>query len=313
MQSNAWIGKWAARRPRLTAGRVLGAAALAATAFQLVRTTLRMRRELADFHDSDAQLLEDWTTIPAIASIGELRMHARVRNDAPTLLPPLVLVHGCGIASSYLVPLAARLAGHAHVYAPELPGHGESDHDSHPLTLWELAQALVAWMDARGLRSAILLGHSLGCQVVAEAAARRPDLAAGLVLVGPTCDASARSMPKQVGRALAASIHERPSVSLWASLDYDRAGADVLDEEMHEMVKHHLEDVLPRIAAPVRVVRGERDHIAPQAWAEAVARLARAPAPIVIPKWGHAVHYDDPDAVAGVVLALAHTLPARTH
>ncbi len=51
-------------------------------------------------------------------------------------------------------------------------------------------------------------------------------------------------------------------------------------------------------------MRGARDGLAPQWWAETVARVAGAPAPSVIPGWGHAVHYDDPVAVAEVVLEL---------
>ena len=62
----------------------------------------------------------------------------------------------------------------------------------------------------------------------------------------------------------------------------------------------------------MRVVRGARDRIVPQPWAEAVAGVAGAPAPTVIDKWGHAVNYDDPDAVAAVALGLARTLAAGT-
>ena len=89
-------------------------------------------------------------------------------------------------------------------------------------------------------------------------------------------------------------------------LDYSRAGVRVLAREARELITHRIEDVLPRVQSAVRVVRGKRDHIVPQAWAEAVARMARAPAPAVVPRWGHAVHYDSPEPVAQVAVELAH-------
>jgi pimeloyl-ACP methyl ester carboxylesterase len=93
--------------------------------------------------------------------------------------------------------------------------------------------------------------------------------------------------------------------------DYTRAGATVLAEEMRQMVAHRIEELLPRVTAPTRVVRGGRDRLVPQPWAERVARLAGAPEPTVIPGWGHAVHYDAPDAVAEVVLDLARAVAER--
>lgn len=286
--------------------RLLGTAVLAAGAFQLVRTVWR---EAAEYRASNARLRTEWTTIPALVGAGSLRMHARVHDDAAATLPPIVLVHGYGIASSYLVPLAARLGEQARVVAPDLPGHGQSDHDARPLTVPELAEALAAWMDARRLRSAILVGHSMGCQIVAEAAARRPELTAGLVLLAPASDPSARTIPRKLARALACIPFERPSFFALGLLDYNRTSARLLLEEMRLMLAHRVEEVLPRVAGPVRVARGRWDWLAPQAWTETVARLAGAPAPDVIPRWGHAVHYDDPESVAEVVIELARTIP----
>jgi len=218
-------------------------------------------------------------------------------------------VHGFGLGSSYLVPLAARLGRHAHVYAPDLPGHGLSEHDERGLKVPELASALAAFMDASRMRSAVLVGHSLGCAVVAELAARRPDLAVGVVLVSPASDPAVRRKPgEQLRRALRASWHERPTFAFWAAADARRAGRTVLATELQELNEHRIEDVLPDVRAPVRVVRGEHDALVPQRWAEAIARLVDAPSPTVIPGWGHAVNYDAPDALVKVVFSLVRSL-----
>lgn len=305
MRDTALSGRTAGRRSGLPGGRLIGAAALAYGAFRMLRS---VRRELAEFRECDDRLLREWTAVPSPAGSGTLRLHARLREDAPDALAPVVLVHGWGIGSSHFVPLAARLSRHVRVYAPDLPGHGPSDHDLRPLGFAELAEALAAWMDARGLRGAILVGHSSGGQVAAELAARRPDLASALVLLGPTSDPAARSLGRTAARMLVAPAFERPGCAVRTAIDCRHAGLRVLTEEMRQMVAHRVEDILPRVGVPVRVVRGARDPLVSQAWAEDLARRAGAPEPAVVAGSGHAVHYDDPDAVAQLVFELALTM-----
>jgi pimeloyl-ACP methyl ester carboxylesterase len=149
------------------------------------------------------------------------------------------------------------------------------------------------------------VGHSLGCQIAAEVAARRPELVSGLLLVGPTSDAGGRTVRQQLARAVAGSMFDRPSYLIWTTRDYCRAGVRLVTHEMREMIAHRIETLLPRISAPVRVVRGGRDLIVPRRWAATVASRAGAPAPTTLPGWGHAVQYDDPAGVTRVALAVA--------
>lgn len=299
-------------RTQPTAARLLGGCLLIAAAGLTLRTGWQVQRELAAYRRAGARLRTERVTIPSIAGDGDLCLHGRAAGSQ-NALPHMVLVHGFGVGSGYLVPLAGRLSEHTHVYAPDLPGHGKSEHDIRPLRVGELAAALVAWLDVHQLRAVLLVGHSLGCQIAAETAALRPDLVAGLVLVGPTSDAAARTLPRQLARGLLSSLFDRFSYVLLGLRDYSHAGVRVLAEDARQMIEHHIECVLPRVGAPVRVVRGGRDRLVPQAWAEAVSRVASAPAPTVIDGWGHAVHYDDPGAESDLVLAFARTIagPAR--
>jgi 2-hydroxy-6-oxonona-2,4-dienedioate hydrolase len=295
-------------RSLVPSGRLATGAALAAAALQLSRVAVTTARELSAYRAYDARLRSGWTTIDAVAGAAPLRLHARFRDDAPTLFPPMVLVPGYGVGSRYHVPLAAHLGEHACVYVPDLPGHGRSDHDARPLAIPELAAALGEWIEAADLEPVVLVAHSIGCQVAAELAAARPERVKGVVLVGPTSDPDARTTARTLARGFVASLFDRPSYLLLAGLDYRRAGLRVLRHEMEQMVTHRLEDVLPRIGAPCRVVRGGNDAIVPPSWAQTVARLAGAPAPRVIPGRGHAVHYDEPAAITEVALELAGSL-----
>jgi pimeloyl-ACP methyl ester carboxylesterase len=307
------IGR-AAARPRPTRGspasRTLKTVALLAGAALVARTALQARREIGAWHVADARLRGDWTSIEAPVALGSLRMHARIGRPARTTLPPIVLVHGLGMSSTYLVPLAARVGRHADVYVPDLPGHGGSDHDERPLTLPELAEALGSWLDARRLRGAILVGHSMGTQVVAELAARRPELASGVILIAPTSDPAIATSAQLLWRNVRSMLAERPSFGLWALIDMGRAGTRVLATEFRETLQHRIERVLQDVRAPVRVLRGEKDALVPQRWAEAVARVADAPGATAVAGWGHAVPYDDPDAIVKAIFTLARAIRA---
>lgn len=77
-----------------------------------------------------------------------LRIFARTSQSPAGGGPPVVLVHGYGMSSSYMVPIAERLAAERTVYAPDLPGHGRSDGPGRPLSISGLAESLRAWMDS---------------------------------------------------------------------------------------------------------------------------------------------------------------------
>src|SRR4051812_4983029 len=101
------------------------------------------------------------------------RMHARVYvRPAGTGLPPVVLVHGLGVSSHYMVPTAERLAAYCSVYAVDLPGFGKSEHPAYVLDVPQMADALDAWMEAAGLPGAAFIGNSMGCQVIVDLAVR---------------------------------------------------------------------------------------------------------------------------------------------
>jgi 2-hydroxy-6-oxonona-2,4-dienedioate hydrolase len=229
-------------------------------------------------------------------------MFARVGSGAPRCpASAVVLVHGLVISSLYMVPSARRLAEHFPVLAPDLPGFGRSGKPRQVLTIPELADALAAWMGAVGLSTAALVANSLGCQVVVDLAVRRPELVEALVLAGPTMDPSARRAGVQVGRWLRDWPLERPSLALAHARDYLLAGARRALQTFRHALADRIEAKLPRVQAPTLVVRGSRDPIVPQRWAEEAAALLPGGRLVVIPGGPHCVNYSTPDAFARVV------------
>jgi pimeloyl-ACP methyl ester carboxylesterase len=223
---------------------------------------------------------------------------------SPRALPRLVLVHGLGKAGESLVELGDELdrRGLA-AWAPDLPGFGESSRHPppRPLDIAGLAAALDRWLEAEALRPAVLVGNSNGAQVVAHLAARRPEAAAGVVLVGPTTDRTGRSVLAQAWRWVLNSRHDR-SAGSGILRAYWRAGIGRLARSFQYAVRDRIEDKLPHIAAPALVIAGALDPIVPVAWAREVCDLLPDGRLVVLEGAGHSMHGNQPDQVADAIV-----------
>lgn len=215
--------------------------------------------------------------------------------------PAVVLVHGSVISSSYMAPTARMLAPSCCVYAPDLPGFGWSFRPPRALDVPGMAGALAAWMDAIGLPEAVLIGNSLGCQVVAELAVRFPSRVTRAVLVAPTIDPSARTFPRQLARWLMDCPLEHPSLGLLLLRDCLLSGPFRLVPTIRHMLRDRIEEKLPRMGAPTLVVRGGRDPIVPQRWAEEAAGMLPDGRLVVLPGGAHCLNYSSPERLVRVV------------
>jgi pimeloyl-ACP methyl ester carboxylesterase len=213
----------------------------------------------------------------------------------------VVLVHGQIISSLYMVPTAERLASQFRVLAPDLPGFGNSDKPRRVLCVPELADALGAWMNAIGLPRAALVGNSLGCQIAVDLAVRRPELVQALVLAGPTIDRHARTASAQIFRWFRDWPGERPSLALAHLRDFAHAGLRRSLGTFRCTLADRIEDKLPRVQARTLVVRGTRDTIVPQSWAEEVARLLPKGKLILLRGGPHCINYSTPGPFADIV------------
>lgn len=231
------------------------------------------------------------------------RTHARVTvQPAPEGRAPVVLVHGMVVSSRYMVPTAELLAPHHRVYIPDLPGFGESEGPERVPSVSDLADFLAEWMEAVRVSRAAFLGNSFGCQVAAELAVRRPDLVEKLVLQGPTTDPRARTAAGLITRWLLDAPKESPSQGLIILRDYRQAGLRRAADAFRRMLEDHIEEKLPRIEMPTLVVRGSRDPIVPQRWAEEVTDLLPEGRLVVIPGAAHTLNYSAPLELSRVVL-----------
>ena len=243
--------------------------------------------------DDRAPLHADWRIV------GGLRLHARASDAAPGR-PPVVLVHGLGVSGRYYVPAARALAVDHAVWVPDLPGHGRSEAPPRAQQVPEMADTLLAWMDAVGLERPALVGNSLGCQAVLHLAARHPERAGPLVLVGPTVDSHHRTLLAQFARLVATGLFERAALLPILALDYARMLPRVAGE-VRAALDDRPEANAPLVRSPSLIVRGEHDLLTTRAWVAELAALLRGETVRELRGVGHAVHFSVPDRFAAIV------------
>ena len=233
-----------------------------------------------------------WRTVRGVAT------HDRRSLAAHNGALSMILLHGLAVSHRYLMPLAAGLAGHHPVHAVDLPGFGLSDDPGTVLDVSEHAEHVAAWLAATGMPSAVVVGNSFGCQVAVELAVRHPDRVAGLVLIGPTMDPSARTAPRQILRWLWDTALEDPLQLPILAQDIRDAGPRRVAGTLAHALGDPIEHKLPRVRVPTLVTRGSREPIVPMAWATTATRLLPTAELAVVPgphnaNYGAAGHLTD--------------------
>lgn len=253
------------------------------------------------------------------------RPEGRVAYDVSGDGPLVVLVPGMGdLRSTYrhLVP-ALRDAGYR-VAATDLRGHGDSDPDFAEHGDDHTAGDVLALIEEL-VGPAVVVGNSMGAGAAAYAAAERPDLVTGLVLVGPFVRnttgpvmsalmrvAMLRPWARPVWKAYLPKLYAgRTPDDQAAHLDavsaamarpgYTRAFSRLVAQLDHGVVEPRLAEV----SAATLVVMGELDPDFPDPRAEADWIAERLNATVVmVPEAGHYPQAQRPDLVAPAVLDL---------
>ena len=107
-----------------------------------------------------------------------MELHAREAGSGP----PLLLLHGLFGSNENLGGIARRLADRYRTIGLDLRNHGRSPHAS-SMDYADLAADVAATMDAHGIESATLIGHSLGGKTAMELALSRPERVDRLIVL----------------------------------------------------------------------------------------------------------------------------------
>jgi pimeloyl-ACP methyl ester carboxylesterase len=244
-------------------------------------------------------------------------------------LPTLVFVHGAANDHSVWLLQARYFAHHGrNVFAVDLPGHGRSGGEP-PVSVEAAAAWLMMLIDTLHVPRVGLVGHSLGALIVLEAAARHPQRATQLALLGP-------AVPMPVADVLldAARTNDHLAYELitgWSFSARDQLGGNplpgvwMLGNAMRLMERSRpgvlYTDLLAchryggglsaagSVRCPALLLLGERDLMAPAKNAAALIAALADRRVVTVPDCGHSLMTEAPDAV---VDALRDFLPVAT-
>ena len=101
-------------------------------------------------------------------------MYVRVSSIGTGASRPFLLVPGIGVSSTYFNKLAPHLNEFGPVHAVDLPGFGGVPHPRRTLSIRQYADLVGQVIDEMGLDDPIVVGHSMGSQVVSDLVSRRP-------------------------------------------------------------------------------------------------------------------------------------------
>lgn len=182
-----------------------------------------------------------------------------------------LLVHGIGVSSRYFLPLAAELAKTGRVYLVDLPGYGAAPNPRRDVTLADHAAVIAGFLRQTALVNPVIVGHSMGTQVVSLLAERHPDVADTVVMMAPTMVPDARRPWTAVGLLLRDATREPWNVWRISMVDYLlRCGLPYLLRQLPHMLEDRLEDRVGAHRARTLVINGDRDPIVPRTWATAL-------------------------------------------
>jgi alpha-beta hydrolase superfamily lysophospholipase len=198
------------------------------------------------------------------------------------------------------------MAERFNVLAPDLPGFGRSPKPAHARwpagpNIREQADQLLAWMNARGVREAILCGHSAGAQVAVDIASRFPDRVRQLVLLGPTGDPSIASIRQHLPRFLLAALFESPGLLAVLNVEYLSAGTARIAQHARRIVDDPVVTKLPNVLSPTLVVRGQYDPLVSEDWGRTICKRLPHAALVTVERAGHAIQFTAAAVTASVV------------
>ena len=231
--------------------------------------------------------------------------------------PVVVFIHGAQQDHSCWGLQSRWFAHHGFsVLAPDLPGHGRSAGEALP-SVEQLADWVMALLDAVGVEQATLVGHSMGSLVALEAAARFPQRVDRAALLGTSLPMPVAPMLLELCRddepkaaALINAWSYSPSAQLGGSpvpglwlvgmnqqlMARQRPGALFRDMSACNAYARNPES-LAEIVAPVLLVAGSADRMTPLKAARALLEHIPQARLTTIAGSGHALMAEKPDAV----------------
>jgi pimeloyl-ACP methyl ester carboxylesterase len=243
---------------------------------------------------------------------------------------PLLLIAGLASDSASWGPIWAPLAERFRLIAPDNRGCGRTTPQDAPITIAAMAEDALAVLDAEGVETAHVLGHSMGALIATALALRAPGRVERLVLAGASFAQSGRN--RALLSDMAAMRAAGAPQELWFRMLFYWLFADRFFEDEAAIAEAARLSVaypypqsdaafaaqvaaagdfspspedLQSLEAPVLALLGEADLLFPPTQARASFAAIQRLEVVELPGAGHSLHWDDP---AGFVAAATRFL-----
>ncbi len=222
----------------------------------------------------------------------------------------VILIHGLGGRSWSWRRQTEELAEACRVIAMDLRGHGQSSHRTEEaVTIRSLAEDIITFLRALGVKKGHFCGHSLGGLIVLEIFARAGAMMQSLVLANTTAFFPPPGILEEF-----LSHFDRLDMPAWARFIAPRLlrpGAPAsLTEEVVETIsatsraayrqaliavfQSDYRWLLPLIDLPTLILAGEEDQATPWGYALYLKSMIRNSSLQVVPESGHLSHQENP-------------------
>jgi pimeloyl-ACP methyl ester carboxylesterase len=146
------------------------------------------------------------TTLASAIEFKEIHLRTGVRlryaETGPRNGPPLLLLHGYSDSWFSFSPVLGLMPADLRLIIPDQRGHGDSERPLEGYRPQDFAADALAMLQALGIESATVVGHSMGSFVAQRMATLAPKQVSRLVLVG-----SAATADNEVVRSLIPAVH----------------------------------------------------------------------------------------------------------
>lgn len=260
--------------------------------------------------------------------------------------PALVFTNGYATSDFYWKHQARYFQQFAQVITWDLKGHGRSSGavDISAVTIEDSVDDLRRVMDAAGVESAVLLGFSLGCQIILEAWRHIPDRIDAYVpilgtygrpfdnLLHPKIGPSLHRLFRRVGPPSApfiiggAYLGMRSPLAHWMNQTFGMIGRNVGRTEMQPFYDHFAliepktwvamglaaqihtaEDLLETIDVPTLIVTGGRDMLTPVSVSEMMRDLIPTADLVVLDRATHSGLFEYPEEITHAIDSFLRT------
>jgi pimeloyl-ACP methyl ester carboxylesterase len=238
-------------------------------------------------------------------------------------LPTVVFIHGGEQDHSAWGLQSRYLAHHGYgVLAVDLPGHGRSAGVA-LARIEDMADWIVALLDAAGVRSAALIGHSMGSLAALDCAARYPNRVNRLVLLGTAfpmrvsaelLDATKKNEPAAHNminiwsHAAYAHYPSSPGPGFWVPganlrvMQRQKRGVLHTDFAACNDYRTGLERAA-QVRCPTLLLLAQRDSMTPARAAQDIAKTIPGAKVVTIRGSGHNLMAEKPDEVLDTLIA----------